>query len=267
VALLVMVTIGAAVAQECAPIQGWQRIRPSQAGFQCVARLQSRLAPATLNDKQKMALSSFVADVGCRVFESTIKQAGYDIKNLPHQMLQYTKGHRSQLRRNAEVSLFFQPTSCVTPGSFRAQKFDIRTLPPHTNARIVSEATDTGRVSWHGPKHRPHKKGLKKALKNKKKRAARRAASTDSTVNGSGDDDSTIDDAGQPCTPIEGFVYTHSKRYCCPADHPNLIGLLCYENCPAGFDERGFGCHPLKDNADGHAFERAPRLSKHRPSN
>jgi len=39
-----------------------------------------------------------------------------------------------------------------------------------------------------------------------------------------------------------GWVRTSNLR-CCPGDSPNLIGLLCYENCPEGWESRDFGCH------------------------
>jgi hypothetical protein len=34
-----------------------------------------------------------------------------------------------------------------------------------------------------------------------------------------------------------------SKLRCCPNAQPNLIGLLCYENCPVNWESRDFGCH------------------------
>jgi len=38
-----------------------------------------------------------------------------------------------------------------------------------------------------------------------------------------------------------GYVRA-SKRYCCPTTEPNLIGLLCYENCKTGYVGSSYGC-------------------------
>jgi len=39
-----------------------------------------------------------------------------------------------------------------------------------------------------------------------------------------------------------GYVRASNLR-CCPASEPNLIGLLCYEDCKVGWESRDFGCH------------------------
>jgi len=39
-----------------------------------------------------------------------------------------------------------------------------------------------------------------------------------------------------------GYVRSSNLR-CCPATEPNLIGLLCYEDCKVGWESRDFGCH------------------------
>jgi hypothetical protein len=39
-----------------------------------------------------------------------------------------------------------------------------------------------------------------------------------------------------------GYVRASNLR-CCPAAQPSLIGLLCYESCPVGWESRDFGCH------------------------
>jgi len=39
----------------------------------------------------------------------------------------------------------------------------------------------------------------------------------------------------------EGYVAA-SNNYCCPFSKPQLKGLLCYERCPRGWEEEGYGC-------------------------
>jgi len=228
--------IAGAAAMDCAPIRGMHHIRPEQKGFDCVARLAPRLVPATpaLNEKQTMALASFATDVGCHTFGKVVKSARFQVKRLPRAMLHHAMNRGGQSRRNAEVALFYQPVSCVTPGTFRsASKFNAANLPPHTHGRVVTEAADTGRVNWHRD---------------------RKAAAPAPVV------------AEGACVGLDGYVYTHSKRYCCPAAQPELIGLLCYETCKPGFEERAYGCYPTKAST-GSSYERMPKLSKWRPRN
>jgi len=40
----------------------------------------------------------------------------------------------------------------------------------------------------------------------------------------------------------DGYVRASNLR-CCPTTEPNLIGLLCYENCKVEWESRDFGCH------------------------
>jgi len=247
---------GASLKASCHSIDV-RRIQPTVASMACVDRYAAKLT-APLNEHQRLALGSFAADVGCAAFRSAVVAAGGKLKHLPHQMLRHTSGHTSQRRRNIEVSLFLQPTTCVTAEQIRSQRFNPSSLPPSTPHKVWAVAEDTGRVEWRKDVTRRGSSGRLRPIAQRKGQLPTNSKAFDSSDD---DDDSTGDDIGAPCPSIDGFVIASRKR-CCPADQPTLIGLLCYERCPEGFTENGFGCR-----AKGQAgYERMPKLPKYRPA-
>jgi len=233
-AAITLVAASPVIAGQCAPIKGSQLIQSTPTGSACIAGYQQKLILTTkMNDKQRAALTSFASDVGCQRFGRALKKAHYQLKHLPRQMLHVTSSASSQQRRNAEVALFLQPVSCAS-GAIFTSSFNPANLPPHTQGPVIADATDTGRVTW-------------------KRRAKQPVALAVSSNDG----------IGAPCPKIKSFVIA-STGYCCPAKFPVLIGLLCYEKCPSGFHERGFGCYP-DSQTGGSGWERPPKLSKWKP--